>query len=548
MKAVIIDGYVDEPALLGVPPYISPCVRYSAGVFRKWGVAYDYFTIDTIRRENLWESFNNYDLLLLICGLTVPGHYVGGTPITPGEIVRIFRSNEKPLRILAGSVTLAYTMRGGSFAEILKGLEVDFLVRGDVEAFLESFFEGEPDENKRSDYNLIDEIAHLGAEIVRKHPKFPFIICEMELSKGCERSSYCSFCTEPVLHGRLKSRSVKGVLREMKELYKEGCRAFRFGRTANIFAYGSDWNHWKPCPSVLEELFSEARKIASDAIIHNDNANPSYMIEHRRETVKILETIVRYNTEGDILSFGVESFDEEVLKKNNIGSSPEIVLEAVKMVNEIGGARVNGVPKILPGINLLYGLIGESPETYRKNYEYLKKILDKGYLVRRINIRQVMIFPETPLHRYYSMRRFRMNKSLFEKWKEKIREEIDRPMLKRVFPVGTVLKRVIPEYKKGKLTFGRQLGTYPILIGFPGNFEKPVDVLIVDHGRRSITGIKYPASINSMTVEELEMIPGIGKNLSRKIILERPFKDWKDVEKVLGSNLTSHLKDLGITL
>jgi len=159
-----------------------------------------------------------------------------------------------------------------------------------------------------------------------------------------------------------------------------------------------------------------------------------------------------------------------------------------------------------------------------------------------------MIFPGTPLHRYYSMKRFKMNKSLFEKWKEKIREEIDSPMLKRVFPVGTILRRVIPEYKKGRMTFGRQLGTYPILVGFPGNFEKPVDVLVVNHGRRSITGIKYPASINSMTVEELEMIPGIGEKLSRKIILERPFKDWKDVEKALGPNLTNHLKDLGITL
>ena len=28
---VIVDGYIDDPAALGVPPYISPAVRAAAG-------------------------------------------------------------------------------------------------------------------------------------------------------------------------------------------------------------------------------------------------------------------------------------------------------------------------------------------------------------------------------------------------------------------------------------------------------------------------------------------------------------------------------------
>lgn len=33
MCCVVIDGYVDEPAVLGVPPYVSTYVRYVAGAF-----------------------------------------------------------------------------------------------------------------------------------------------------------------------------------------------------------------------------------------------------------------------------------------------------------------------------------------------------------------------------------------------------------------------------------------------------------------------------------------------------------------------------------
>ena len=35
--ALILDGYVDEPTCLGVPPYISPYVRYLAGVLHAHG-------------------------------------------------------------------------------------------------------------------------------------------------------------------------------------------------------------------------------------------------------------------------------------------------------------------------------------------------------------------------------------------------------------------------------------------------------------------------------------------------------------------------------
>ena len=54
MKALIIDGYVDEPACLGVPPYLSPYPRYIAGALRERGLPekdIHYLTIDTLREN-----------------------------------------------------------------------------------------------------------------------------------------------------------------------------------------------------------------------------------------------------------------------------------------------------------------------------------------------------------------------------------------------------------------------------------------------------------------------------------------------------------------
>ena len=46
--AVILDGYIDEPACLGVPPYIAPHVRSVAGVLLSRGYRVSYHTIDQL--------------------------------------------------------------------------------------------------------------------------------------------------------------------------------------------------------------------------------------------------------------------------------------------------------------------------------------------------------------------------------------------------------------------------------------------------------------------------------------------------------------------
>ena len=47
-EAYILDGYVDEPACLGVPPYISPYIRTVAGVLVGHRFTVRYLTIDQL--------------------------------------------------------------------------------------------------------------------------------------------------------------------------------------------------------------------------------------------------------------------------------------------------------------------------------------------------------------------------------------------------------------------------------------------------------------------------------------------------------------------
>jgi len=93
-----------------------------------------------------------------------------------------------------------------------------------------------------------------------------------------------------------------------------------------------------------------------------------------------------------------------------------------------------------------------------------------------------------------------------------VRTEIDHTMLARVVPEGTVLRDVYTEMHEGKITFGRQVGTYGLLVGVP--YELPlnrfVDLKVTSHGQRSLTAVQYPFDVNTATLRAISALPGIG--------------------------------------
>lgn len=291
----------------------------------------------------------------------------------------------------------------------------------------------------------------------------------------------------------------------------------------------------EPNVGAIELLFSQLSKIPHQ-VLHVDNANPAVIAEYPEKAEKITEILVKYTTPGNVVAFGMESADPEVIKANNLNATPEQVMEAVRIVNEIGGERgENGMPYLLPGLNFICGLRGERKETYALNFKFLQKVISRGYLLRRINIRHVL-----PLRG-----KFRM-KYKHECWKfrENVREKIDAPMLQKLVPRGTVLRDVYLELKHGNYTFGRQIGSYPLIVVLPYSSPtgKFVNVKIIGYGKRSVTAVEYPLDINATSFSVLKSLPGIGEKKAARIVRERPFSDLKEVEKILGESIEYFLK------
>ena len=269
------------------------------------------------------------------------------------------------------------------------------------------------------------------------------------------------------------------MVKEVREYYAGGARHFRLGKQADFYA--SD----RPI-EMLKEIHRHCPAID---VLHIDNVNPNSVIASGGE--EITKAIVDYCTPGNIAAFGIESFDPNVVKANVLNTSPAVALKAIRIINKYGAERgFNGLPKFLPGINIIFGLLQETKQTHAKNIEALRQILDEGLLLRRINIRQVAVLPDTFLEQHGGNKYLRKNKHLYWKWRNEIRQTIDYPMLGRILPKGIIMTDVWTEMYDGKTTFCRQMGTYPLVIGVKGRLplKKKISISVKDYMLRSIVG------------------------------------------------------------
>lgn len=480
-RTLLLDCYTDEASGLGVPPYLGTYSRYIAGMLDSEGKAYDYITIDDLRkavfyddhikpvkekdktnirvynttRESVRSMLHDAEEIIVILGVHVPGKYLSAVPGTFNEVAKLLQG-VKAKKILTGPGIFGSRLEGGKFFEKQQDI------------FAETF-------NSNFPFSRIRDYAIRGASILRQIPDER--ILEIETGRGCNIGR-CSFCTEPLKNAFL-NRDMEDVLAEMLALYENGARHFRLGKQADFYSID------RP----VELLKSIREKMPDIRTLHIDNVNPNFVIRDKER--EITEALVRYCSSGNVAAFGVESFDPVVVRENTLNTAPAMAMKAIGIINEFGQKRgEDGMPRFLPGINIIFGLCEESKSTHEKNMEALQRIMDNSWMLRRINIRQAAILPNTMLEKKCGNKFLRKNKKYYWSWRNDIRQKIDFPMLKRIVPEGTILKGVRMEVYDGKHTFGRQMGTYPLIVGINKRVElkKYYDVRITGHMLRSVTG------------------------------------------------------------
>ena len=542
---LILDGYEDEPAAFGVPPYVGFHIRYVCGVLEQHKIDYTYMTIDQWRLTSQQERedlLRNTEGFVCIAGAVVPGRYIRGTPISRKESTELIRLLPRDIPALFGG----WAVRGWKQQGWLPLRSNLFLAVQDTDATLNQFLKNGTWKHERRNAEEWTTWAQLGAtsKAVTHHPdlgtdeKNGPLTYEVEVYQGCVRFKRgCKFCIEPK-KGIPIWRTPEDIIREVKLAHDSGVQHVRLGGMTDTYTYMAegvkDLEYPIPNPEPIAQLLHGLREDDRLGILHTDNGNPSIIAENIEPSTEITKTLVETLSDGAVLSFGLESADPSVHAANWLNCDAQQLKTALRLINQYGRGRgERGLPKLLPGLNFIAGLNGERPETYDMNLNLLRELRNEGLLLRRINIRQVEGegFQEIP-------------QSEFKQFKSAVRETIDTPLLQELFPLGHVLRDVhwethdgrtrlpvhLTEEHTGKhihgragLTFGRQIGAYPILIGVPYHIplESSSNIMITGHGARSITGVEVGLDINSVTEKQLEAIPGIGKKGAWNLISAR---------------------------
>lgn len=547
-KLVLVDGYVDEPSAFGVPPYISPHARYAAGAALAAGAEVEYHTIDELRaRPRELQG----DALAVLASVSVPGKYLRGAPITRDETLRLFRHFRGERILMGDNAAFGFPDAGGGHAttRYRLGDHLEHLATRDGDALLRDLFEGRTPQNRRRTMDEWTEHAVRGAEVVVQHPdmRYGIVMAEMDTFTGCVHyvSGGCAFCSDAKTVPWY--RPEEAIIREAEALHEQGVRHFRLGGQTCFWTYKAhgvgETDEPRPNVEATGRMLAGVHEVAPDRkVLHIDNANPAVLATWPDESAAIARLLVEHGTDGNIAAFGLESADPAVHEANNLNATAEQTMEATRILNEVSGERgPSGLPWLLPGINLLYGLPGETKATYEHNWRFVQDLRRSGLRVRRIQIRQLLPIrgqKETVDPRF---------RPLFLKQKKAIRAEVDRPLLREVAPAGTVLRDVWLEKTEPGLTLGRQIATYALLVGIPyeTGVDRFVDVLVTDHGYRSITGVPVPFHVPSASLKELQALPGLGKKRAGNVKVADPrsleeFAAAVGDERVVGA-LAPHL-------
>ncbi|MBL7261594.1 radical SAM protein [Paractinoplanes lichenicola] len=497
--AVILDCYTVEPSGLGVPPYLSAYVRQAwSALSRNPGSEVHYLTIDDVRwelnggeplaappqsdpltysatsnRGNAIKLLQEASKVVIVAGDAVPSVHLHAHNGSIDEIVRIL-AGVRGRRVLLGPMANHVLANTATYAGLFDALHTHTITSRNIVLGSRA---GADYAQLRSDRDsFTDLIGQLGWQPVG----------EIELYRGCTRRRYCSFCNEPVKSSAVVFRDLDDVLEEIRQLYAAGVRHFRLGQQTCFF---SAWNR---DIATIERLLAGIRETCPDiAVLHIDNADPLAVASPAGARIAAL--VGAYCTEGNCAPMGMESFDPTVIERNALTCTPQILRRAIDNINAVGNQRgPAGLPALLPGINLIYGLPGETHRTHLANLRGLDDLLAAGVMCHRTNVRQARAYPGTPLATMAAPAP-PPSQEHFASWKADIDGVWDQPMKQRVYPVGLRLRGLHSFFVTSRGTWFRRLGSYPIQVVERDTViphYTPADLTVTEHAARFIYGVR----------------------------------------------------------
>jgi ribosomal protein S12 methylthiotransferase len=175
----------------------------------------------------------------------------------------------------------------------------------------------------------------------------------VKISEGC--SHICSFCIIPKIRGRLKSRPIDSIVREVQEKVAKGVKEFNL-IAQDLNEYGRDLKDGSHLAKLLKEL---------DAIEGDFWLRPLYMypLEFNDRLIGVLrdgEHIVKY------VDMPLQHINERILLSMKRGSPSRYVRQLLTKLK-------TNIPEITIRTTFIVGYPGETEEEFQELYDFVRE-------------------------------------------------------------------------------------------------------------------------------------------------------------------------------
>jgi len=203
---------------------------------------------------------------------------------------------------------------------------------------------------KPGDYPQWLEKAELG-QVLPQHPSHGTFV---PIIQGC--NNFCSYCIVPYRRGRERSRPVKEIICEVKELVHRGVKEVTL-LGQNVDSYGRDL----PDQPDLADLLTELNTIDGLARIRFLTNHPKDM------SAKLIEAIAYLDKVCEQISLPVQSGDNDILKAMRRGYTVEQYRQLITQIR-------TKIPEVALSTDVIVGFPSESNQQFQQTVNLLSEL------------------------------------------------------------------------------------------------------------------------------------------------------------------------------
>ena len=231
--------------------------------------------------------------------------------------------------------------------------EIDIVLGNEEKADIVHFVEQYQNEKKKivqiQDINQEKEFEEMGEITYTEKTR-----AVIKVQDGCNQ--FCSYCIIPYARGRVRSRKIENIVKEIKKIVERGIKEVVI-TGIHLASYGKDFNDGTSLIDLLEEI----NKIDGICRIRLGSLEPKIINEKFMDRLIKLEKICHH------FHLSLQSGSNKTLKRMNRKYTTEEFKNIVEILRKY-------YDDVILTTDIIVGFPGENEEEFEETYNFLKEI------------------------------------------------------------------------------------------------------------------------------------------------------------------------------